>query len=232
MVEHNEKIDNRAISDGLENDVVASDIERVNVVWTAVLVEGLFTVVAIGLSFLGIYDHDQPLVQLAKSLFGEWNGIRWLIFATLAAIPMIAGHWLIDKTRPKFYQPMQDLVEKFFFPMFAQSSWVELLVVSLAAGIGEELLFRWCIQGYLNQLLFGLAGAVIAAVFAVTISGVIFGLCHFVNRTYFVMATMAGIYLGVVMLVFDSWFVAAIAHAAFDFYALLMIKAMQPASRE
>lgn len=202
----------------------SSDVANVNVVWTALLVEGLFVGLAIAFSFLNFFDHGQELAGAFKSLLVSWNGVYWLLAGLGAAVPLVAANWVIEKVQPAFYQPMQRLVREFFYPMFARSGWFELLIVSLAAGFGEELLFRWCLQGGVSSWLSSSLGVAAASSIGLAVGGLFFGLCHFINKTYFVMAAIAGVYLGAVMLVFDSWIVAAVAHAAFDFYALMTIK--------
>jgi membrane protease YdiL (CAAX protease family) len=205
----------------------SNDVANVNVVWTAVLVEGLFVVLAIAFSFFNFFDHGQELTAMLKSLLVGWNGVFWLLAGLVLAVPLVAANWVIEKIQPAFYQPMQRLVREFFYPMFARSSWLELLIVSLAAGFGEELLFRWCLQGGVSSLLPSSLGSLATGSIALVFGSLLFGLCHFINKTYFVMAAVAGVYFGVVMIVFDSWIVAAVAHAAFDFYALLSIKALK-----
>lgn len=203
------------------------DVANVNSVWTAVLVEGLLVGLAIGFSFLGLFDHGQYLSEMSKALLVSWKGASWLLAGVASSIPLIVCHWIIEKTQPAFYQPMRRLVENFFYPMFARSSWVELLIVSLVAGFGEELFFRWCLQGGISSMLASSLAPWAVGSISILAAGVAFGLCHFVSNTYFIMATVAGIYFGVVMVVFDSWVVAAVAHALFDLYALIKIRSLK-----
>jgi membrane protease YdiL (CAAX protease family) len=201
-----------------------ADVREVNAVWMALMLEGLLVAVAIGLSFLQIYDHAQPLEATGKQLFETYLPWGWLGWGVVAAIPMVLQLALLHAWRPRFYQPMENLVRDFLQPMFERSSWVELAIISLSAGFGEELLFRWCLQGGIEHWIAGSLGAMLATAIAIAISSVIFGLCHYVNWTYFVFAMLAGIYFGIVMAVSHSWVVCAVGHAVFDFVAFVYIQ--------
>ena len=99
------------------------------------------------------------------------------------------------------------------------STHLQLFVLALLAGLGEELLFRGLLQAGLARLLptpFALVGSLL-------IASVIFGACHYLSHTYFVLATLAGLYFGALMLVSDSIVPPIIAHALYDFFALVYL---------
>lgn len=195
----------------------------VNLLWVGVLVEGGLILLAIGLSTLGLYAPSQPLERLIETDVGST-----LIWGALATVPMLVYLVLFHFWHPKFYLPMRRFVDQTLRPMFAHSSWAELVVISLAAGIGEEIFFRWCLQGGLQALLAPTLGILPALLISLFVASVFFGLCHWVNGTYLVVATLAGAYFGWVMWYFDSWLVAAAAHAFFDFIALVYLQHSKP----
>lgn len=96
---------------------------------------------------------------------------------------------------------------------FARSySWPMLVVLSVLAGVGEELLFRGAAQGWLMQHT-GPWTAVLA-------SSVLFGLVHYVSFTYFLVASGLGLVLGAAYYLSGSMGLVMIWHALYDVLAL------------
>jgi membrane protease YdiL (CAAX protease family) len=77
------------------------------------------------------------------------------------------------------------------------------------------MLFRGVLQGALQHAL-GLAAGLLLA-------SALFGLLHFITLTYAVFATVLGAYLGWLWMVTDNLLVPTVAHAAYDFAALLYL---------
>lgn len=97
----------------------------------------------------------------------------------------------------------------------ASFGWPALVALSIVAGVGEELLFRGAMQGWLTQSLG--AGAAIA------IASVLFGLVHYVSFTYFLVATGLGLLLGTAYALSDSLALVMIWHAIYDVIALFCL---------
>lgn len=137
----------------------------------------------------------------------------------LAALPMLvllacAVRW-----------PIGPLVRiKTFFdrelaPLLEGCEWPDLALLSIAAGVGEEMLFRGVIQGVMMRVLgpiLGLAGA-----------SVLFGLLHPVSVAYVIMAALLGAYLGYVWIASGNLLTVIVAHAVYDFIALIVMLDMQ-----
>lgn len=102
-------------------------------------------------------------------------------------------------------------------PMLRGCDWVDLALISIAAGVGEEMLFRGIIQGGIARLFGPIAGVVGASV--------LFGLLHPVSITYIVLAGGLGVYIGVFWLISGNLLSVIIAHALYDFVALLLLLA-------
>ena len=111
---------------------------------------------------------------------------------------------------------MREFVDRQLRPLFKRCSIVELVIISLLAGFCEELFFRWCLQGGITSI----TGSLVAGLL---IASVIFGLCHWVNASYGITTVMIGLYLGVLMVWTQTWLAPAIAHALFDFVALIYL---------
>ena len=100
-------------------------------------------------------------------------------------------------------------------PFFLECRPVDLLVVALFAGVGEELLFRGLIQGGLARWWGEWP--------ALGVASVVFGLAHCMTYGYAVFATVLGLLLGWLVLVTGDLTAAIVAHAGYDFAALLLL---------
>jgi membrane protease YdiL (CAAX protease family) len=79
--------------------------------------------------------------------------------------------------------------------------------------------FRGLMQAGLTALLGYYLSPTVALVLAIAIASVAFGLCHCLSLEYFALATLAGVYFGLLMLVSGSLLPAILAHALYDFVA-------------
>jgi membrane protease YdiL (CAAX protease family) len=109
-------------------------------------------------------------------------------------------------------------------PLFRASSWSELALISLSAGVGEEMLFRGVLQATLSQWL-GTAGGLAAA-------SVLFGLLHPISVTYMVIAGFLGAYLGAIWIGNGNLLTVMVTHALYDFTALGYLIRIQHGSSE
>nr|WP_239056945.1 CPBP family intramembrane glutamic endopeptidase [Wenzhouxiangella limi] len=85
-------------------------------------------------------------------------------------------------------------------------------MVALLAGVGEELLFRGVIQG-------GLDG-VIGPWPALALASLLFGAMHALSRAYFVLATVMGLYMGLVYLWTGNLLIPILIHFLYDWVVL------------
>ena len=92
-------------------------------------------------------------------------------------------------------------------------------MISLAAGVGEELLFRGVMLDAPRQLVNLPCSPWVELIG----SGVLFGLAHAFSRTYFFLATLAGIYLGSLLIITESLIPAIITHSLYDFVVLVYL---------
>jgi uncharacterized protein len=100
-------------------------------------------------------------------------------------------------------------------PMVAGQSLAGLAALAVVAGVSEEVLFRGVIQPGLTRWL--PAGG------ALMITSLVFGLVHFASRAYALFAALMGVYLGALFQLADNLFVPIVAHAAYDFVALVWV---------
>jgi membrane protease YdiL (CAAX protease family) len=104
-------------------------------------------------------------------------------------------------------------------PLFDQLSVAEKAAVSIAAGLGEELLFRGLGQASLAAWIGGDAGLWAGLI----VGSLAFGLCHWLSRTYAVLAACMGIYFGLLLVWTGNLWTPILAHATYDFMALVFL---------
>jgi membrane protease YdiL (CAAX protease family) len=146
-----------------------------------------------------------------------WETLRWDVrdaawggVATLALLPLLAV--CTHSTWPPLAR-IRRFVDATVRPLFAACTRLDLALIALAAGVGEESLFRGVIQPALGRSLG--TGPALAA------TSVLFGLLHPITPTYAVLAGLIGAYLGGVWLATGNLLVVVIAHALYDFIALI-----------
>jgi membrane protease YdiL (CAAX protease family) len=152
-----------------------------------------------------------PLEQFAWSALAIGQGL-------LATVPLAIAMWLATRWPVGPLKALGDLVRDLIVPIFAGVPKWQLAIISIAAGWGEELLFRGLIQA-------GAQSQTDSAGFAVALASVIFGLAHPLSTAYVVMAAAIGAYLGWLFVATDNLLPAIVAHAAYDFVALVYLLA-------
>ena len=184
-------------------------------VFYAALFEGSLILLALLLGWLGLHDPAIPLNRLS------WNGeLRpALIWGLLGTIPLLLLLFSIERIPIWPFRHLSEVTDQLVKPLFRGTAIHELLLVALLAGLGEELLFRWAIQGGLAAIDDG----PLAQVLALLLASVLFGLCHYLNQAYAFVTFVVGIYFGILMWLAGTWIAPAIAHALYDFIALIYL---------
>lgn len=142
----------------------------------------------------------------------------------LAVLPMEALFWFCLWCPLAPFQRLRAIVDDLIVPIFRSDTLLDLLLISLAAGIGEEMLFRGFLQAYLTDRL-GLWPAV-------ALASIVFGLCHAITPTYLVLGAGMGVYLGLVWVYTGNLLTVIVAHTVYDFIALvLLVRGPDEASR-
>ncbi len=138
-----------------------------------------------------------------------------LAWGVLAAGPPLVGLALFRRLSWGWFGELNRTVNQFLIPLFRPLPVWKLGMIALLAGVGEELLFR----GVLQPLLADWAGRTGGLV----ITSVVFGLAHAVTSLYAILAGLASAYLGWLAYEFEGLAVPIVAHAVYDFAALLML---------
>ena len=179
--------------------------ERLRVLLLAIGVEGGFIVMA---WVLGWWTDTSPLARFRWSLLDALIGV-------LATLPLIGLFFVLLRWPVGPLGRIKLFSETVLRPMLRSCTAIDLLGISVLAGLGEEMLFRGVVQGSMQHWL--------PVWSAVLLASVLFGLLHAITPTYALLATAIGAYFGVLWYYTDNLLVVMIAHALYDFLALLYL---------
>jgi hypothetical protein len=110
---------------------------------------------------------------------------------------------------------VREFLESVVRPWLAGWPAWQFAVVSAVAGVAEEALFRVWLQGWFETAL----GPLVAWGAA----SILFGLVHWLTPGYLVAATVLGLWFGGLWWLTGTLWVPAVAHAVYDFVALLWL---------
>jgi membrane protease YdiL (CAAX protease family) len=168
--------------------------------------EGGLALVAL---FLGWIFDIPPMGTFSWS----WLDLLWGILATLPILGLFALCLLIPW---KPFRRIEMIMRRTILPLFRECSLLEIALIAILAGLGEELLFRPIIQGGLAQSF----AAPYGTIAGLCLAAVIFAILHLMTPTYAFLAGLIGLYLGAVWLWTGNLLVPIIAHALYDFLAI------------
>jgi uncharacterized protein len=171
----------------------------------AVTFEGTLALVACGLAWLLPVP---PLRQI------QWDG-RGLGWGLAACVPLLVSMLALRGLKSGPFGRLNQVVDRFVVPLFSSCTLYDFALISMVAGFAEELLFRGLIQSALTNWLGLAAGLVIASL--------LFGLAHIITPTYAVLAALIGVYLGWLWIATGNLLAPIVAHALYDFVALVYL---------
>jgi membrane protease YdiL (CAAX protease family) len=148
--------------------------------------------------------------------FEAWNwNLRDVVRGVLASAPMLLFFMILLRSRFEALAKIREFLDRVIYPLLGACSAWELALISLCAGVGEEVLFREIIQQALSShfgSLVGIAGA-----------SVLFGLAHLITPTYAIVTAVIGVYLGLWFDLTGNLLIPVVTHAFYDFVALLIL---------
>jgi membrane protease YdiL (CAAX protease family) len=137
-----------------------------------------------------------------------------------ALLPMLLLLWIAMHTHWRPIATLRRQVQRMVREMFAGVGWAGLAMVSLAAGVGEELLFRGALQPLAERWLGPLNALIIVSV--------VFGALHAASWLYFLLAAAVGVYFGWLAQSFDDLTAPILVHSLYDFAALMALQKHAP----
>jgi uncharacterized protein len=143
--------------------------------------------------------------------------LHWSLTAALigivAAFPPLAFYIWTLNSKLQICSHHRNLFESVLRPLFGKWSILQLLVLSLIAGISEEAFNRGAIQGSVADR--------IGVNLSLVLASAAFGVCHLLTWTYAIIAALIGLYLGLLWIWAENLLTPMITHAAYDFVALV-----------
>jgi membrane protease YdiL (CAAX protease family) len=131
----------------------------------------------------------------------------------IAVIPLAGTLYALRRASFSPIRRIEEALDRTLRPLLQRASQLELLALSLAAAVGEELLFRAVIQGAAGRALGSAAGVAVASA--------VFGAAHAVTGAYAIIAAVVGAYLGGILLMTGNLLAPIVTHAAYDWIALV-----------
>ena len=157
-------------------------------------------------------------------LWASWRQVAFpgvvtrahLISGALAALPLLAFNFLLFSemaNRLPQLEPCRAFRDQILVPLAKELSLVGALIVSCAAGVGEELFFRYFLQTEVG----------------IIFSSLLFAVLHFgpVVKDYCFIASLYfgyGVYFGAVFSFSENIWVPIVAHSLYDFAALIYLR--------
>ena len=187
----------------MTNDEVLAHPGRL--VLLAVVFECSLALAAVAVGWL--FDFD-PLATLDWT----WQAVGWGIVGALPLVPIMV--WCCH-SRWSACRAITHMVRRVLVPYFSQCTWLDLALVSIAAGIGEEVLFRGLIQAAVTSWTWPWLGLIVASL--------IFGLAHCITPGYVVFATAFGVYVGALWIWSGNLLLPIVAHSMYDLLALVYL---------
>ncbi len=170
----------------------------------------LFSIAFIFIAFgLGWVLGVSPIQHL------DWN---WpdLFIGLAAALPMFLFFLISVRLPFQSFQKIKEFLIKELGPRIEHGSILELFILSIFIGLGEEMVFRGVLQSWASQ--YGIVAAIL-------FTNLLFGIVHSVTRLYVVIATLMGVYLSLLLIFFSpqNLLIPITTHAIYDFFCFVYI---------
>ena len=169
-----------------------------NIAPIALAFELALGVLAITIGYFVDLDPLQSIVTDEGHHSGGW--FPAMIWGIAATIPPAFCLLVLQHLQNRRIRDLNDLMRTQLIPLFKQSRVWELALLSLAAGVGEELLFRGLLQTQISDWTNPLHRPWLPA----TLTGITFGFCHYLSKTYAILAALFGVYLGLLFFFTDN----------------------------
>lgn len=167
-----------------------------------------------GTAFLGLIAYGLSLffnTPLAPMLY--WSTEDALI-GVAATVPLAVFLWWFMQSKISLIADFRQAQIEFFAAVGFEFTPFRIALMALFAGLFEELLFRGAIQT-------ALTGALPLAL-AIGVSSILFGVVHWRTWLYALIATLIGVWLGVLFAITGNLLAPIITHALYDVIALVV----------
>lgn len=180
-----------------------------HVAFLALASEGGVGLLALFLSWLLGYPLHDAL---------RWETAAW-VWGTLAVVPLLGIMAMVLWAPWPPFRRLVAALDELVIPLFRTCNLADLALISALAGLGEEMLFR----GVIQRVLADLGGESIGPWLGLVAASLLFGLAHAITRAYVGMSAIIGAYLGLLWMATENLLVPIVAHALYDFLALVYL---------
>lgn len=166
------------------------------------LFEGGLALAALGVGWLLAID---PLEHLTW----DWRALGW---GVLGALPTFLMFYLTYRFPIGQLRKIRDFLSQELAPSLSNLRWYDLILLSVLAGVSEELLFRGLLQPWIGE----------------PWCNVLFGLVHWITPLYALLAFVIGSFLSWTMTVTEphNLLTPIVVHTVHDYLAFLVIVAL------
>lgn len=171
-----------------------------------IVLAGAFVMIAAGYG-LGALLAAPPWAHFSWSLFDAAFG------AAATAPLLILLYWFMRTDIPELVRFRESQVD-FFARIGFRFTPLRIALLSVGAGLSEELLFRGVLQSWLDSEL--------SLFWALLLPNIVFGALHARTWLYAFVAGLIGIYMGVIYAVTGNVLAPIITHTAYDWAALIV----------
>ncbi|KAA1261306.1 CAAX amino terminal protease self- immunity [Rubripirellula obstinata] len=197
------------------------------------------------------FSLDNSVIESLRGLAAEswdWDSVRdWvgqsvtggILLGLLAAIPMLILIEIVRRIPCEPVRELERLSDDGMMKTLLSLRPMEMIAISLCAGIGEELLFRGWLMYWLVDIYNALATATggvpsssTATWVALIVSSIAFGLVHPISKLYIILAAVMGLYFGGLVIWTGNLLVPITAHAAYDAVQMLMTSRAERLERD
>jgi len=168
----------------------------------------LLMLVSLCLIVLSNYVFDLSLLAIPYSAFQSLS-----MGALLGCALFIILFCVLNVLTP--YLSSLQTISTQLHALFANFTWPMIVVISVLAGVGEEMLFRGLLQ---NALIY-----VTNSFWGILFSAIIFGVLHYLNHMYAFIASIMGGVIAYIYFVTQDLVLVMTLHAVYDFFAFSVI---------
>ena len=186
------------------------------------------------LNFAGLIEGGLVLAALSigwcvsinpvEHLSWDWHALGWGVLAT---VPTFAIFWLTYRYPIGSLRKIREFLSRELAPSLSNLYWYDLILLSILAGVSEELLFRGLLQPWIGR-------ACNSAWAGQFLSNLVFGVVHWVTPLYALLACVIGNYLSwlVTLTEPNNLLTPMVTHTIHDYLAFLVIVAEYRRKRE
>lgn len=173
--------------------------------------KGLFFETSLALVGLFIlYLSQDGIANLYWNLESWGDPLRWIYGLGLIVLPLGFAVYATSQIglKSSIVQEIDTNVRRVLGPILTNLNGVQIALLSLAAGVGEEMLFRGALHPFLGT----------------AFTALIFGAVHAISWAYFIVATIMSLYLSVVYEWSHNILLPILIHFIYDWVALALYR--------